>query len=129
MNSILLIDDDKDYTFLMSCFFRKFSLIDNYKIENDVPSALDYLGNCGEDEFPKVIFVDINMPVDDGFGFLNAYQKNFSNVNPDTEIYMLTSSVRSSDHEKALRYPSVKDILVKPVSKEKLHDIFNLPVE
>ena len=62
MNSILLIDDDKDYTFLMSCFFRKFSLIDNYKIENDVPSALDYLGNCDEDEFPKVIFVDINMP-------------------------------------------------------------------
>lgn len=66
-----------------------------------------------EDDFPDVIFVDINMPVHDGFAFLDQYESKFVEEFPSTRIYMLSSSLRPEDRERSLLYKSVHDFLSK----------------
>ena len=76
-----------------------------------------------KEEFPEVIFLDINMPVMDGWNFL----ENFANQVPlhaYTNIYMVTSSIDPADQEKVKKYPAVKVFITKPFSVESLEQIY-----
>jgi len=75
------------------------------------------------DNFPEVIFVDINMPLMDGFGFLNHYENEFLTGFPNTLLFMLTSSMRSTDKDRIKKYTFVKDFLPKPLEPELWEEI------
>ena len=77
-----------------------------------VADAISELTELHE-KFPQVIFVDINMPVLDGFAFLDLYEETFYHEHPDTRIYMLSSSLRPEDKERSMHYSSVHDFLSK----------------
>lgn len=70
---------------------------------------------------PDVIFLDINMPVMDGWDFLEEFEALSGTEN--VIIYVLSSSVDPADAERARSYPHVKDYITKPLNREKLKEL------
>jgi CheY-like chemotaxis protein len=75
------------------------------------------------DPLPEVIFLDVNMPIWDGWDFLDEFSKLQLDSFPD--IYIVTSSTHSMEREKALSYPIVKDCIVKPFEMDVLKKILD----
>ncbi|HLW18903.1 MAG TPA: response regulator [Cyclobacteriaceae bacterium] len=119
--NVIFIDDDEDLNFLQSRMCMRSSVINNYYIANSAVQALDYLAET--DITPDVIFVDINMPEINGFQFIEKFEDEFSSRFPETQLYVLTSSVSEKDRKNSLEFSSVKDFLIKPLTQEKLENI------
>jgi YesN/AraC family two-component response regulator len=119
--NVIFIDDDEDLNFLQERMCSRSKSVSHYYIASSALETLEYLSETSV--APDVIFVDINMPVMNGFQFIEEFEKNYSHKFPDTQLYVLSSSVRSDDRRKSLSYPSVKDFLIKPLTEEQLMGI------
>ncbi|WP_246223564.1 response regulator [Fulvivirga kasyanovii] len=117
----MLIDDDDDTVFLMDVLFSKSDAVDKYTIETNAIDALKKL--LKKEQFPDCILVDIRMPEINGFEFVEKYEQKLGKLHPNTQIYILSSSARQSDEQKAMKYKSVKEFIVKPLTKKKLTEI------
>jgi CheY-like chemotaxis protein len=74
-------------------------------------------------ELPEVILLDINMPVMDGWEFLDEYVKVKHKIKNKVKIYMVSSSVNLSDLDKAKTYDDIVDYVVKPIKSSDLQKI------
>ncbi len=110
IKSILTVDDDENDLFICAYTIRKFDpAVQTLKAMNGV-DALAVLRNTT----PDAIILDINMPVMNGFEFLDHYASEFSVHAP--VVAMLTSSHLSADRERAMRYNFVKSYFEKPLT-------------
>jgi CheY-like chemotaxis protein len=73
---------------------------------------------------PDVIFLDLNMPISDGWEFLEEYAKIESRVPKKIDVYVVSSSISPHDFERSKAYNVVKDFMIKPLDKGKLAEIF-----
>ena len=112
VKTVLLIDDNPSCNFIMNEFIKLADdQIEVYDAES-VEHAMDQL--TGDlIRFPDVIYVDLNMPVLNGFDFIELYEQEFLRDHPDSKIYMLSSSLRPEDKKKAMNYKCVKDFVSK----------------
>jgi CheY-like chemotaxis protein len=69
---------------------------------------------------PQLIFLDLNMPVMDGWEFLDSFITSAYSEFHDTKVIILSSTIDPEDIEKSKHYPMVIDFLSKPISKEML---------
>lgn len=114
MHSILTVDDDENDLFICTYTIRRFDpQIKVLKAMN----GLEALGVL-KGTTPDAIILDINMPVMNGFEFLEHYTKEFETHAP--VVAMLTSSHHAADREKALKYNFVKSYFEKPLTPENL---------
>lgn len=68
-----------------------------------------------------LVFLDINMPVMNGWGFLDELQTFAREDN--TQVFVVTSSIDRADVEHAKQYALVKRFLSKPVDAEVLEEL------
>ncbi len=115
--SIWLIDDDVTQNWVSKILLQEINNEWDIKEFNKAQKALELI----EQEPPSIIFLDINMPVLDGFQFLDKV----SQFVLDTQVIMLSSSVSSEDLEKANTYKQVIDYWVKPLNEEKIRNFFD----
>src|SRR6056297_2656162 len=100
---IWLVDDDEIYIHVTKKVLAHLSdEIEISSFDNGL-KAIEHLKECLEDAFelPRLILLDINMPVMDGWGFLNEFKKLNSKITKPVKIYMVTSSKDQRDHSKA----------------------------
>lgn len=119
--NILIIDDDSDYNLLVGMLLKKMSIVENYHIIDEPKKALEFLTNY-QDRL-DCIFLDIRMPVMDGFEFLHTYEKRLQQKFPNTKLFLLTSSIRKGDMKEATMLMSVEGVFTKPLTVEVLQDI------
>ncbi|SIQ41983.1 response regulator [Maribacter ulvicola] len=124
--NILLVDDDELYLYLMEKTIHQLSSELVVSTFTDGEQAVEYISNCTEKkiELPEVIFLDINMPFLDGWGFLNEFKKLKAKIQNSINIYMVSSSMRDSDIKRASHFEELTGYVVKPVDKVQLAEIF-----
>lgn len=84
--------------------------------------AREYLDECvaTQKPFPKVIFLDIELPGIGGLEFADLYSKKYHALFPETRLVILSYSIWWKDKHAALSIPGVYDFLNKPLTEEKL---------
>lgn len=124
-DTILIIDDDQINNFLFSRIIKLSDISQNIHTELSAKVALrSILENIDANQkLPDIIFLDINMPIMNGWEFLNEYQKIPKCVRNNIKLYMLSSSVCHEDINKSKEYEDVVDYISKPLTKEILFKI------
>jgi CheY-like chemotaxis protein len=121
INLTYIIDDDKIFVFVLKKIIGK---IQNFNQVLDFKNAEEVLNILTTDkDAPDVILLDINMPIIDGWQFLERIEKL-----PNKEkfkIYIMSSSIDTNDIEKSKTFSTVQDFISKPINNEKLLKIIN----
>lgn len=124
MAKLLLIDDDEITNFAVDAILSRVQSIESYEIKDNGWDALEFLkARQGRDQFPDVIFVDLNMPEMDGFEFIERYQDAFWAQHQSTKVNVLSSSVSEKDRQRSLSYSCVTEYTYKPLTEKKLAEI------
>ncbi len=124
-SNIMLIDDDEIFTYIIKKIIDETKLADQINIFGNGREAITYLEEVANnaDALPEVIFLDLNMPILDGWGFLEEYIKLKPNLSKKINLYIITTSVSPMDFKKAKSYSEVSDFIVKPMAKERFIEI------
>ena len=125
--SILLVDDDEINNFISIKLIRKALFSSEIVACLNGKFAIDQLVEMqrkGADKLPDYILLDINMPIMNGWEFLDEYKR--LNIDPlgKIKIFIISSSVFSNDINRAKSYPVVKNFISKPLSVEKIKELF-----
>ena len=124
---ICIIDDDDIYQFTMKKTLELNKMARKLLVFSDGEEAIEFMhDNLGnKSELPDVIFLDINMPIMDGFQFMEEYAKLKPIVVKKIIIYMVTSSVDEADITRANKIGEISDYIIKPIKAEQLKDIID----
>lgn len=125
--SILLVDDDEINNFISIKLIKKALLTSDIMACLNGRYAIDQLVDIQKrdpEKLPDFIFLDINMPIMNGWEFLEEYKR--LNIDPlgKSKIFIISSSVFSNDINRAKSYPIVKSFISKPLSVEKIKELF-----
>jgi hypothetical protein len=120
---VMCVDDDSMVQMLSKLIFEEMHFCRQLLPADNGNDALMYFeGQKGLQrsmrQWPDLILLDINMPVVDGWGFLEAYTNDFAFLHPGTKVIMLSSSIDPSDRDKSMQFDLVVDFIAKPLSKK-----------
>ena len=127
VNSILLVDDDESTNFINSVFIKKLDIdVDVYKALNGV-EALEIIEDtiADPDFYPCLIILDINMPIMNGWTFLDKYKKLSPSIKNNCVVVMTTVSEDEKDLIRANNNEEIKEYFQKPMSDEKFSQLIN----
>ena len=118
---VLLVDDDPTTNFLHRRAIKKVASGTRVAEALNGREALDFLegGMRRGEPSPELIFLDISMPLLDGWGFLEGYRELSPEWRSSTRVFMLTTSLNPDDHQRAHEYEVVEDVLDKILTKDK----------
>jgi CheY-like chemotaxis protein len=127
IKSILLVDDDEATNFLHKIIIKDAGCSEYVHVANNGKRAIEYLSSVTGGKYPQpdLIFLDINMPVMDGWEFLEAYQELPEDQRAKMVLVMLTSSLNPDDDIKARGYKEVSGFRNKPLTVGILDEIIN----
>ena len=116
MNLIVaVVDDDNVILFLHKKILQKAKFDESLYTFNSAKKALDFFDKLPDNAEPILLFLDINMPVMNGWDLLEViHQVGFEK---EVHVVMVTSSVDASDKEKAFSYSKVIDFVEKPLDE------------
>jgi CheY-like chemotaxis protein len=118
---LLFIDDDEINNFILQELFADEEDL-SLTFFSDSPAAYEQLRNLSAEapeQLPDIIFMDIKMPILDGFEFLDRLQdEGFLNDKP-VDIFLLSSTLDSRDVQRATSYASIRELVTKPLTVEK----------
>lgn len=110
---ILLVEDDEAMNFLSVTILEEISMGSLIGVTTDGEMALDYISKKG---LPDIIFLDIRMPIMDGFEFLEEFTKRYDTGR--IKVVIMTSSTRMADRQRAFEYHCVIDYMEKPLTEK-----------
>jgi len=129
LESVCVIDDDMVYQFLAKEEIEYTNMVEKIMFFNNGDNAIQFirqtLENNKASDLPDIIFLDINMPVMDGWEFLEAYAAIKPRVHKNIIIYVVSSSTDMRDLDRAKAINEVSDYIIKPISCNQLENIFN----
>jgi CheY-like chemotaxis protein len=128
VNSVCVIDDDLVYQFLIKEEIEFTNMVNKIIFFDNGEKALEFfeqtLDKFDSSSLPDIIFLDVNMPVMDGWEFLEAYIKLAPRSSKHITIYLVSSSTDVRDFDRAKSIKEVSDYIIKPISSIQLEHIF-----
>jgi CheY-like chemotaxis protein len=125
---VMLVDDNDTDNFISKRIIEITEFAKDVEIKNSGKSALEYLEENKEnpDRLPNIIFLDINMPIVDGFVFLYEFEKFSDTVKDKCKVIILSSSDNKRDIDKIVNNDHVIKFITKPLTENALNEIRTL---
>lgn len=123
LNCILLIDDDEPTNFLNKMLIEESGCAREVWVEQSATEALELLLQAEPGNTPELIFLDINMPAMDGWGFLERYAQSTIANKDAIIVVMLTTSFNPEDELAAREIGVIDDYRNKPLTATMLEAI------
>ncbi len=122
---VMLVDDNDTDNFISKRIIEITKFAKRVVVKNSGKSALDYLKENEEnaDELPNLIFLDINMPIVDGFVFLYEFEKFNTIIKDKCKVIILSSSDNKRDIDKIVNNNHVIKFITKPLTESSLEEI------
>ncbi len=124
LSMILLIDDDFTTNYLHKKIISKSEIDLPIEVANNGKEGIDKLlalnKTINDKDTLVLIFLDINMPVMDGWGFLEIFNEIKSTLNFGTNLFIVSSSINPDDEDRAKNDPEVLDYFPKPLTVDRL---------
>jgi CheY-like chemotaxis protein len=122
LHHILLVDDDPVYTLMAEYVVNKVHPGTKIDKASNGQVALDFIQNANN-EMPDLILLDINMPIKNGWEFLDDFQTVKLQLNKVPNVVIVSSSVSEVDINKAKTYGDVKDYITKPFLEQQFREV------
>ena len=122
---VMLVDDNEIDNMINQKMLESINFAEKYYVYTSGKSALDFLENLvgdssAADVIPDLILLDINMPLMDGFQFLEEFATLKTKIKNKIDIFMLTTSINPSDKERADTNGLINKFLTKPLTVNQL---------
>lgn len=126
---VLLVDDNDTDNFISKRIIEITKFAKRVEVKNSGKSALEYLEReqNNPENLPEIIFLDINMPIVDGFVFLFEFEMFAETLKNKCRIVILSSSDNKRDIEKIVDNEYVIKFLTKPLTENLLGEIKQIP--
>ncbi|MBD1260284.1 response regulator [Maribacter polysiphoniae] len=125
IKSTCIIDDDPIFVYGAKRIMKEMEFCDEILVFNNGQEAIDGLLNItarGE-KLPSIIFLDLNMPVMDGWEFLEDFVKIPNHNKDNVVVYIISSSVDPRDVERVNEYKIVHNYILKPITHQDLRNV------
>ncbi|GEQ87222.1 response regulator [Patiriisocius marinistellae] len=128
INTACIIDDDPIFIFGTKKIMKMADFCSSFLIYNDGEKAIIGLTEIikSGSKLPDLILLDLNMPIMDGWEFLDKFIEIPSKES--TTIFIVTSSIDPADFERAKNYQNVSNYVVKPITKEALTEMAEMMI-
>ncbi len=126
IKKVYLVDDDEINNFICTNILKKINFCDDvvaYESGTEALEALKLAMAENHEDVPDVIFLDINMPIMNGWDFLEEFKTIKGQMEKKVSLFMLSSSIYQADVEKSKQYEEVVDFVTKPLNADVLNDI------
>jgi len=122
-----IVEDDLIYQFMLSRVIKRNNLAKRVITFSDGEKAIQYLtdNKATNENIPDVIFLDINMPIMDGWQFIEEYAILKTEIKKKIAIFMLSFSVNPIDIERAREISEISEHIIKPITLEEVKRIIN----
>ncbi len=122
---VMLVDDNETDNFISKRIIEITQFANEVEVKNSGKSALDYLKEHENnyDRLPNLIFLDINMPIVDGFVFLYEFEKFNDTVKDKCKVIILSSSDNKRDIDKIVNNNHVIRFITKPLTEIALDEL------
>lgn len=122
---VLLVDDNDTDNFISKRIIEITKFSERVEVKSSGKGALDYLREHQNkpEQIPSIIFLDINMPIVDGFVFLYEFEKFNELVKNKSKVIILSSSDNKRDIDKIVNNNHVIKFITKPLTEMALDEI------
>jgi CheY-like chemotaxis protein len=123
--NLLVIDDDEINIFIIKKIVEKTGFDIEMTTKSNGQQGIDFLKHniTNLKPLPHLILIDINMPIMNGWEFVETYCT--LGIDQKVDLYILSSSVYENDIEKTKSYPWLKGFISKPLSVDRLSGLLN----
>ena len=126
--AVMLIDDNEIDNLINQKMLEASNIKETIFMHTGAKSALEFLKNMEKLAsngvgLPEIIFLDIDMPLMDGFQFLDEFDKLSDYIKNNVSIIMLTSSINPQDLGKARKSNYIKKYINKPLTQDSLEKL------
>ena len=123
VNSVYIVDDDPIFVFTVKRVLEMSGFCNQHSAFKDGKEAIDEIEQhlSDADHLPDVVLLDLNMPVMNGWQFLDRLEQLQADKN--IIVYIVSSSIDSDDQNKAKNYKSVRQYLIKPLTVAMLKEL------
>jgi len=125
-----IVDDDPIFIYGTKRIMKEIEFCENLTVYNNGEDALNGLKESFKltKYLPEIIFLDLNMPIMNGWEFLDQFSEFPDHNNAKTIIYIISSSVDPRDLERVKNYKLVNNYILKPITPNDLESVLNITV-